>query len=125
MKGPISYAIAEGHRVSAATKPIDWTTSHQWSFAPINEKQFPAVSLARHCGELGGGATTIYNAANEVAVEAFINEAITFTSIVKVVEASVNALATGTLTIRDLSDVSAIEQDARLNAERFISQMRS
>ena len=125
MKGPISYAIADAHRVAGATRAIDWSTSHQWSFAPINERQFPAVALARHCGEIGGGATTIYNAANEIAVEAFINQAIPFTAIVKIVESSVNSLAQGALTIRDLSDVSAIEQDARLHAERFVAEMRS
>ena len=125
MKGPISYAIADGHRVAGATRSIDWTTAHQWSFAPINEQQFPAVALARHCGEIGGGATTIYNAANEIAVAAFINQSIPFTAIVKIVESSVNALAQGALSIRDLSDVSAIEQDARLHAERFVAEMRS
>ena len=125
MKGPISYAIADGHRVAGATRSIDWTTAHQWSFAPINEQQFPAVALARHCGEIGGGATTIYNAANEIAVAAFINQAIPFTAIVKIVESSVKALAQGALSIRDLSDVSAIEQDARLHAERFVAEMRS
>jgi len=125
MKGPISYAIADGHRVAGATRSIDWTTAHQWSFAPINEQQFPAVALARHCGEIGGGATTIYNAANEIAVAAFINQSIPFTAIVKIVESSVKALAQGALSIRDLSDVSAIEQDARLHAERFVAEMRS
>ena len=125
MKGPISYAIADGHRVAGATQSIDWTTAHQWSFAPINEQQFPAVALARHCGEIGGGATTIYNAANEIAVAAFINQSIPFTAIVKIVESSVKALAQGALSIRDLSDVSAIEQDARLHAERFVAEMRS
>ena len=125
MKGPISYAIAEGHRVKSATKPIDWTQSHQWTFSPINESQFPSVALARHCGEIGGGATTIYNAANEIAVDAFINGAIAFTSIVKVVEATVNQLASGQLSLRDIADVSALEHDARLNAERHVSEMRS
>ena len=125
MKGPISYAIANGARVTGATTPIDWTTAHQWSFTPINEAQFPAVSLARHCGEIGGGATTIYNAANEIAVDAFINGAIAFTSIVKIVESTVKLLAQGELNIRDLADVGAIEDDARLNAERIVSEMRS
>ena len=125
MKGPISYAIADGDRVAGATRSIDWTAAHQWSFAPINEQRFPAVALARHCGEIGGGATTVYNAANEIAVAAFINQTIPFTAIVKIVESSVNALAQSTLSIRDLSDVSAIEQDARLHAERFVAEMRS
>ena len=110
---------------AGATRSIDWTAAHQWSFAPINEQRFPAVALARHCGEIGGGATTIYNAANEIAVAAFINQAIPFTAIVKIVESSVNALAQGARSIRDLSDVSAIEQDARLHAERFVAEMRS
>jgi 1-deoxy-D-xylulose-5-phosphate reductoisomerase len=114
MKGPISFALNHPHRVAQATKPIDWSTSHTWSFAPIDESRFPAVALARTCGEIGGGLPAIFNASNEVAVQAFIDGQISFTDIFKIVSQSVDHLrATAAKTLRDLEDVSAAEDDAR------------
>jgi 1-deoxy-D-xylulose-5-phosphate reductoisomerase len=114
MKGPISLALNYPHRVKSATKPIDWSTSHTWNFAPIDTKRFPAVALARMCGEIGGGLPAIFNASNEVAVQAFIDGQISFTSIVEVVRQSVDQLrSVGGNALRNLSDVSAIEEDAR------------
>ena len=114
MKGPISFALNHPHRVLGATKPIDWSTSHTWSFTPIDEIRFPAVALARTCGEIGGGLPAIFNASNEVAVQAFIDGQISFTDIFKIVSQSVDHLrATAAKTLRDLEDVSAAEDDAR------------
>ena len=76
MKGPISFAINHPDRVKAATAPIDWTQSHTWTFAPIDNERFPAIDLARRCGALGGGLPAIFNAANELCVASFISGAI-------------------------------------------------
>jgi 1-deoxy-D-xylulose-5-phosphate reductoisomerase len=66
------------------------------------------------CGEIGGGLPAIFNASNEVAVQAFIDGQISFTSIVEVVRQSVDQLrSVGGNALRNLSDVSAIEEDAR------------
>ena len=114
MKGPISLAINFPNRVPGATQPIDWKTSHTWNFAPIDENRFPAVALARRCGEIGGGLPAIFNASNEIAVQAFINGEISFTAIIDIVSATVeNLKSTGAQKLRDLSDVSAVEEDAR------------
>ncbi len=114
MKGPISLAINFPNRVPAATKPIDWRTSHTWNFSPIDTKRFPAIALARSCGEIGGGAPAIFNAANEVGVQAFIDGAISFTAILDCVSLTVDKLSSvASQKLRDLSDVSAIEDDAR------------
>ena len=114
MKGPISLAINFPNRVHGATQPIDWKTSHTWNFAPIDENRFPAVALARRCGEIGGGLPAIFNASNEIAVQAFINGEISFTAIIDIVSATVeNLKSTGAQKLRDLSDVSAVEEDAR------------
>ena len=125
MKGPIAYALGDGARISKATAPMDWSKSHSWEFAPIDSNRFPAIDLARRCGELGGGLPAIFNAANEVAVEAFVKGAISFVQIVDIVEATVQALGGGSpITIRDLSDVSAIEKDARIRAAQIIGERR-
>jgi 1-deoxy-D-xylulose-5-phosphate reductoisomerase len=122
MKGPIGYALGYPHRVAAATKPIDWTATHSWNFSPIDTKKFPAIALAKHCGELGGGATAIFNAANEEAVAAFLQERIAFQEIFVIVEKTVNSLATTGLVARDLADVSRLEKDARIFAHQLLQE---
>lgn len=124
MKGPISLALHYPHRVPAATTPIDWTQSHTWNFAPIDLQRFPSISLARECGAIGGGAPAIFNAANEVAVQAFADGHIRFTDIVSIVSASVDALRdTAATKLRDLADVSAIEHDARRTAQELVKKV--
>ena len=123
MKGPISLALHFPNRVPAATSPIDWTQSHTWNFAPIDTDKFPAVALARECGAIGGGAPAIFNASNEVAVQAFVDGQIKFTDIVAIVSASVESLRDSAASkLRDLDDVSAIEEDARRTAHTFVQK---
>lgn len=124
MKGPISYALNWPHRLSAATAAMDWTQSHMWNFEPVDNEKFPAIELAKRCGELGAGLPAIFNASNEVAVDAFLRGSITFTSIMECVEQSVQRLGgSHSGAIRDLNDVSAIEHDARTVAREVLQRM--
>jgi 1-deoxy-D-xylulose-5-phosphate reductoisomerase len=124
MKGPIAYALAYPERINKACAPIDWSKSHTWNFSPIDNEKYPAVELAKRCGELGGGLPAIYNAANEVAVAAFLAQRIKFTAIIELVERVVQAFGSNTpTTIRDISDISAIEQSARMKAEELIKEI--
>ena len=124
MKGPISFAINYPDRVKGATTAIDWTTSHTWSFSPIDNEKFPAIDLARRCGTLGGGLPAIFNAANEVCVAAFIDGKIGFTSIIETVEEVVQSLGSKSAgSPRDLADVSAIENDARKIAQELLMKV--
>ena len=126
MKGPISYAINWPSRMKSATPPLDWKQSHTWNFEPIDHERFPAIELAKRCGELGGGLPAIFNASNEVAVDAFLKGSIAFTSIMECVEQSVQKLGgSHPGSIRDLSDVSAIEHDARTVAHEVLQRMVS
>jgi len=126
MKGPIAYAINWPDRLKSATPAIDWRQSHTWSFEPIDHERFPAIELAKRCGELGGGLPTIFNSANEIAVDAFLKGSISFTSIMECVEQTVLKLGgTSPSPIRDLSDVSAIEQDAQKLAHEVLQRMVS
>jgi 1-deoxy-D-xylulose-5-phosphate reductoisomerase len=123
MKGPIAFAINFPDRVPAATPPVDWSKAHTWTFAPIDGEKFPAIDLARRCGELGGGLPAIFNASNEVAVQAFIHGRIGFTSIIECVEEVVQKLGSKSSgTLRELADVSAIEDDARRIANELIAK---
>ena len=89
-------------------------------------KRFPAVALARHCGTTGGALPAIFNAANEVVVDAFINGKVKFVEIIPTVEKVVAQYEAGTLpTIRDLADVSAIEEDARKATSLLLAKVAS
>ena len=124
MKGPISLALHFPDRVPGATAPINWSQSHTWNFLPIDLNRFPAVSLARTCGEIGGGAPAIFNASNEVAVQAFIEGTISFTSIFSIVSSTVEQLRdVAGNKLRDISDVSAIEDTARRTAHENVKKV--
>lgn len=124
MKGPIAYALAYPERINKACAPIDWSKSHTWNFSPIDNEKYPAIELAKRCGELGGGLPAVYNAANEVAVAAFLAQRIKFTAIIELVEQVVQSFGSNSpTTIRDISDVSGIEQSARSKAEELIKEI--
>ena len=125
MKGPIAYALGAPHRTARATSAVDWSATHTWNFAPIDPQRFPAIDLARHCGARGGGLPAVFNAANEVAVDAFIKGELDFTAIVEIVAATTLQLdSIGDSQVRDISDVSAIEQDARQVARSLILESK-
>jgi 1-deoxy-D-xylulose-5-phosphate reductoisomerase len=121
MKGPIGYALGYPDRLKRATSPVDWTSAHQWNFAPIDAEKFESITLARHAGQMGSVATATLNAANEVAVQSFIDKRLEFSEIVKVVAQSLSRVDNGDL--RDFADVSAVEQNARMIAAEYIEEL--
>ena len=123
MKGPIAYAINWPVRLPGATKTMDWSQQYSLEFEPIDNERFPVIELARRCGELGGGLPAIFNAANEVAVAAFLAGQISFTSIIESVDLVVQKLGSAVNPIRDLADVSAIENDARKVAGEILEKV--
>ncbi len=123
MKGPIAYAINWPVRLPGAAKTMDWSQAHTLEFEPIDNERFPVIELARRCGELGGGLPAIFNAANEVAVAAFLAGQISFTSIIESVDLAVQKLGSAVNPIRDLVDVSAIENDARKVAGEILEKV--
>ena len=124
MKGPIAYALSYPDRISKATAAIDWSKPHTWQFLPIDNEKYPAIELAKRCGQLGSGLPAVYNAANEVAVAAFLAGQIKFTAIIDIVEAVVQSFGSNTpTTIRDISDVSGVEQSARSKAGELIKEI--
>ena len=123
MKGPIAYAINWPVRLPGAAKTMDWSKQHTLEFEPIDNERFPVIELARRCGELGGGLPAIFNAANEVAVAAFLAGQISFNSIIESVDLTVQKLGSAVNPIRDLADVSAIENDARKVAGEILEKV--
>ena len=82
---PIALGLDWPHRVPDAAPAVDWTQSHSWRFDPLDDEAFPAVALARTAGARGGTAPAVYNAANEVAVQAFREGRLPFLGIVDTV----------------------------------------
>ena len=82
---PIALGMGWPDRVPDAETPIDWTRAADWRFEPLDDVVFPAVTLARTAGERGGTAPAVYNAANEVAVDAFHDGRLRFPDIVATV----------------------------------------
>ena len=85
MRLPIAWGIGWPDRVPDASPACDWTSAHTWTFDPLDDDVFPAVRLARSAGATGGTAPAVFNAANEVAVDAFRAGELTFPGIVDTV----------------------------------------
>ncbi|WP_420175642.1 1-deoxy-D-xylulose-5-phosphate reductoisomerase [Luteococcus sp. OSA5] len=90
MKLPIALGLAWPRRVEGASAPNDWSSPVSWHFEPVDSQAFPAIELARRCGKLGGSAPAVFNAANEVCVDAFCDGRIGFLDIVDTVTAVVD-----------------------------------
>jgi 1-deoxy-D-xylulose-5-phosphate reductoisomerase len=85
MKLPIALGLSWPDRLPGAASACDWRTASSWTFEPLDNAAFPAVELARRAGRLGGTAPAVYNAANEVCVDAFHDGRIGFTQILDIV----------------------------------------
>jgi 1-deoxy-D-xylulose-5-phosphate reductoisomerase len=88
---PIQYAVTWPDRVPNNLKPLNFAELAALTFEAPRTKDFPAVELARHAGTVGGTLPAVLNAANEVAVAAFLEEKLSFPGIWRVVERTMNA----------------------------------
>ncbi|MDQ6686204.1 MAG: 1-deoxy-D-xylulose-5-phosphate reductoisomerase [Actinomycetota bacterium] len=68
---PIALGLGWPDRLPDIAPPVDWTREQSWEFFPLDDRAFPAVGLAREAGVRGGTAPAVFNAANEVCVQAF------------------------------------------------------
>jgi 1-deoxy-D-xylulose-5-phosphate reductoisomerase len=84
---PIALGLTWPDRVPDAAPAVDWTQAQTWEFFPLDDEAFPAVSLARAAGRRGSTAPAVYNAANEVCVEAFRAGRLAFVDIVDTIAA--------------------------------------
>ena len=99
--------------------PLDLPAIGEMSFFAPDETRFPATRLAREAAEVGGAAPAVLNAANEIAVAAFLDRKIAFSRIAVVVE---DVLNQGELpeAPRTLEDVLRVDEDARSRATRIL-----
>src|ERR1022692_1266803 len=116
MRIPIALALGWPDRVPGAAPAIDWAAAHSWSFQPLDEEAFPAVRLAREAGMAGGTAPAVYNAANEVCVEAFRTGRLAFPGIVDTVAQVVSERGSYARDAVTLEDVLGADRWARARA---------
>jgi 1-deoxy-D-xylulose-5-phosphate reductoisomerase len=116
MRVPISYALSYPERAAVAVEPLDLASGLTLKFEPVDPEAFPLLGLARKAGELGGTYPCAFNAANEVAVAAFLDGRLPFLGVAEVVEETLEQ-STGA-PARDLDELIEADAEARRVAER-------
>lgn len=111
MKVPISYALAFPKRMKIKHQKMDLAKIGKLEFFAPDEKKFPAVRICREVMEVDGTAPVVLNAANEIAVEKFLNKEIAFDEITKIVEKTLNKIPQAEL--NELDDVLEYDRLAR------------
>ncbi|MBS1160945.1 MAG: 1-deoxy-D-xylulose 5-phosphate reductoisomerase [Proteobacteria bacterium] len=118
MRTPIAYALAYPERIAAGVEPLDLFKVGRLDFHPPDFVRFRCLQLAYDALAEGGTAAAILNAANEVAVAAFLDRELPFLGIAEINEATLAALPAGPQ--RSLADVLAADAEARQVASRMI-----
>jgi 1-deoxy-D-xylulose-5-phosphate reductoisomerase len=116
---PIALALSWPGRASDVAPACDWSTPTAWEFEPLDHEAFPAVALAREAGMRGGGAPAVYNAANEVCVDAFRTGQIGFLAIVDTVERVLGEYHGDG--VASIDDVISIDAWARARTRELVS----
>jgi 1-deoxy-D-xylulose-5-phosphate reductoisomerase len=115
MRVPISFALTYPERAATPVPPLDLASGLTLEFHEPDLETFPLLALARQAGEDGGTAPCVLNAANEVAVAAFLEGTLPFLGIADVVEETLTVADTSAA--RDLDDLVQADADARRLAE--------
>lgn len=122
MKLPIALALGWPNRVPGAAAACDFTTASTWEFEPVDTAVFPALDLARSAGKGGGALTAVYNAANEVAAQAFLDGRVRFPDIVRTVGAVLSDADEWSSPPATVDDVLAADGWARMRARQLVNQ---
>ncbi len=120
MRTPIAHALAWPERVTAGVDPLDLARIGQLEFFAADRQQFPCLQLAYDALAAGGSAPAVLNAANEIAVAAFLERQLAFTDIDVVIAQTL--ADTAAPTAHDLDSLLAIDADARRCAAALIRQ---
>lgn len=114
MRTPIAHGLAWPQRIEAGVEPLDMIARGSLDFEPPDLEAFPCLSLAMQAARAGGGASVVLNAANEVAVAAFLAGRLPFTGIAELVTAMLDEVWTGETA--SLDAVLALDKHVRAKA---------
>lgn len=123
MRTPIANTLAWPQRIDSGVEPLDLVTVGQLDFVAADVERFPCLALAYQALDAGGTSTTILNAANEVAVEAFLNRQIKFTDIARVIAATLQHVVS--TAAESLEQILNADKLARVAARQQIQQLCS
>ena len=126
MRLPIQYALSYPERWDAAVPPLDLTRAGTLTFEHADSARFPCLDLAFRALSGEAGLPIVLNAANEVAVAAFLEGSLSFTAIPEVITSAMDWYdASGRRDIRTLADVRGVDRDARRVAVDHTHELRS
>lgn len=117
MRTPIAHALAFPERISAGVEPLDFMQISQLTFEQPSYERYPCLKLAKEAMEQGGNTPARLNAANEVAVAAFLDEKINFDQIAVVIQQTLTETAYAE--VIDLESVLAADKQARERAQNI------
>jgi len=122
MRTPIAYGLGWPDRVESGVPLLDLVKTGGLHFEEPDLQRFPALALSRQAMETGKSASIVLNAANEVAVEAFLNERIRFTEITEVID---DVLQASEWILPDSIDiVLSVDEDARRRAQECVNKLK-
>lgn len=120
MRTPIANGLAWPERIAAGVQPLDFTQLQSLSFAAPDVQRFPCLRLAYAALETGGAMPAILNAANEVAVQAFLDEKLSFLGIANLVESVMQRLSNQS--IESLAHLLDVDAEAREQAYSYLGK---
>ncbi|MCE2881489.1 MAG: 1-deoxy-D-xylulose-5-phosphate reductoisomerase [Planctomycetaceae bacterium] len=123
MRTPIQQAMCDPERLDGPSRKLDFAALRSLDFEPVDHARFPAILLAHEVIRTGGTAGAVLNAANEVAVHAFLARRIGFLDVTAVVRETLRALPTGE--VRSVADVSAADRAARAHAASLVGAVHA
>ena len=118
MRMPIQYAMTYPERADAPVPRLDWTQASQWTFEPPDYQKFPLLGMAYEAMAAGGSATATLNAADEIAVEAFLTGKIPFPGIAATVAETLEQVPSRRLT--SIVELLELDQESRRIARQVI-----
>jgi 1-deoxy-D-xylulose-5-phosphate reductoisomerase len=118
MRVPIAYALHHPERVDVPVRPLDLAEVGALTFEPVDERAFPCLRLAREAALAGGTAPCVLNAANEVAVHAFLEGRLPFLGIAAVIEEALERVPAGR--VHAFETLYEADREARAAAAELI-----
>ena len=122
MRIPIASALAWPERMTTNCKPLDLAEIGRLEFEQPDESRFPATKIARAAITAGGGKPAMLNAANEVAVAAFLGGAVQFLDITEIVTRLLDSYSPPEPAA--LADIFAIDREARVRTEQLVEELK-
>ena len=123
MRTPIAHALSFPDRIESGVAPLDFFNTTSFEFQSVDFNRYPNLKLAIEACKQGQAACTALNAANEIAVAAFLDEKIKFTDIYKINETSVKKFVSQK--VDNINEVIALDKQARSFAQTLLADFLS